>query len=166
MRRRSLSLSPPAVRALTLSRSCSNVLFLGIGGLVWIPPLYFWGRLPVLFWTQLLGTLMVLGSVLVTSFEQFYVLRPLTSLFLTAGQTIGLTFVKDMYFFHQHARKIGIWVGIFLSAPYCGPFFGGWMVDGLGGEWRPVLWLVFACSATVLVRSALPLSLSRARPSD
>jgi len=60
---------------------------------VWIPPLYFWGRLPVLFWTQLLGTLMVLGSVLVTSFNQYYVLRPLTSLFLTAGQTIGLTFV-------------------------------------------------------------------------
>ncbi|GAA5855545.1 hypothetical protein JCM9279_005115 [Rhodotorula babjevae] len=127
-----------------------NVLFLGIGGLVWIPPLYFWGRLPVLFWTQLLGTLMVLGSVLVTSFDQYYVLRPLTSLFLTAGQTIGLTFVKDMFFFHQHARKIGLWVGIFLSAPYAGPFFGGWMVDGLGGEWRPVLWLVFACSATVL----------------
>ncbi|GJN89514.1 hypothetical protein Rhopal_002501-T1 [Rhodotorula paludigena] len=127
-----------------------NVLLLGIGGLIWIPPLYFWGRLPVLFWTQLFGTLMVLGSVLVTSFNQYYALRPLTSLFLTAGQTIGLTFVKDMYFFHEHARKIGIWVCIFLCSPYAGPFFGGFMVDGLDGQWRPVLWLVFACSCLVL----------------
>ncbi|TNY20465.1 major facilitator superfamily domain-containing protein [Rhodotorula diobovata] len=128
-----------------------NVLLLGIGGLVWIPPLYFWGRLPVLFWTQLLGTLMVLGSVLVTSFNQYYVLRPLTSLFLTAGQTIGLTFVKDMFYFHEHARKIGLWVCVFLTAPYTGPLLGGFIVDGLGGEWRPVLWLVFACSTLVLL---------------
>ncbi|BGP47457.1 hypothetical protein JCM10450v2_003309 [Rhodotorula kratochvilovae] len=128
-----------------------NVLLLGIGGLIWIPPLYFWGRLPVLFWTQLLGTFMILGSVLVNDFGAYYALRPLTSLFLTAGQTIGLTFVKDMYFHHEHARRIGLWVCIFLCSPYCGPFFGGFMVDGLDGQWRPVLWLVFALSCVVLV---------------
>ncbi|BGP15366.1 hypothetical protein JCM10213_001442 [Rhodosporidiobolus nylandii] len=128
-----------------------NVLLLGLGGIVAIPPLYFWGRLPVLFWTQLLGTGMILGSVLCQSFTAYYALRPLTSLFLTAGQVIGLTFVKDMFFFHEHARKIGIWVCIFLCSPYCGPFFGGFMVDGLNGEWRPVLWLIFAMSCFVLV---------------
>ncbi|GAA6036099.1 hypothetical protein JCM8097_006614 [Rhodosporidiobolus ruineniae] len=128
-----------------------NVLFLGIGGLIWIPPLYFWGRLPVLFWTQVIGTLMVLGSVLVHDFSAYYALRPLTSLFLTAGQTIGLTFVKDIFYFHEHARKIGIWVCIFLCSPYCGPFFGGFMVDGLNGEWRPVLWMVFAYCCAILV---------------
>ncbi|CEQ40567.1 SPOSA6832_02194 [Sporobolomyces salmonicolor] len=98
-----------------------NVLFLGIGGFIWIPPLYFWGRLPVLFWTQFIGTFLVLGSALVQNFTGYYALRPLTSLFLTAGQTIGnplsLTFLHDMFFFHEHARKVGIWVVIFLSAP-------------------------------------------------
>ncbi|GAA5976187.1 hypothetical protein JCM11641_001075 [Rhodosporidiobolus odoratus] len=127
-----------------------NVLLLGLGGLVWIPPLYFWGRLPVLFWTQVFGTAMILGSVLCHSFTAYYAFRPLTSLFLTAGQTIGLTFVKDMFYFHEHARKIGIWVCIFLCSPYCGPFFGGFMVNALG-DWRPVLWLVFAASCLVLV---------------
>ena len=128
-----------------------NVLFLGVGGLFWIPPLYFWGRLPVLFWSQLIGTFLVLGSCLVTSFEQYYVLRPLTSVFLTAGQTIGLTFVKDMFFFHEHARKIGIWACIFLASPYVGPFLGGFMVFGLNERWRPVLWLVFAYCASMLI---------------
>jgi hypothetical protein len=51
------------------------------------------------------------------------------------------------------ARKIGIWVFIFLCSPYCGPFFGGFMVDGLGGAWRPTLWLVFAYSVVILVSS-------------
>lgn len=92
-----------------------NVLFLGIGGLIWIPPLYFWGRLPVLFWTQFIGTFFVLGSALAPSFEVYYVLRPLTSLFLTAGQTIGLTFIHDIFYKHLWAKKIGIWVAIFLG---------------------------------------------------
>jgi hypothetical protein len=92
-----------------------NVLFLGIGGLIWIPPLYFWGRLPVLFWTQFIGTFLVLGSALAPSFEVYYVLRPLTSVFLTAGQTIGLTFIHDIFFKHLWAKKIGIWVAIFLG---------------------------------------------------
>lgn len=127
-----------------------NVLFLGIGGLIWIPPLYFWGRLPVLFWTQFIGTFLVLGSALAPSFEAYYALRPLTSVFLTAGQTIGLTFIHDMFFHHEYARKIGIWVAIFLSSPYFGPFIGGFMVDALDNQWRPVLWLVFAYSAALL----------------
>ncbi|GAA6018452.1 hypothetical protein JCM11491_007003 [Sporobolomyces phaffii] len=127
-----------------------NVLFLGVGGLVWIPVLYSFGRLPVLFWTQFIGTFLVLGSALAQSFSTYYVLRPLTSLFLTSGQVIGLTFIHDMYFKHQWAKKIGIWVAIFLASPYCGPFFGGFMVDALNNQWRPVLWLVFAYSAVLL----------------
>ncbi|GAA5904757.1 uncharacterized protein JCM6883_003894 [Sporobolomyces salmoneus] len=128
-----------------------NVLFLGIGGLIWIPPLYFWGRLPVLFWTQFIGTFLVLGSALAQTFEAYYVLRPLTSVFLTAGQTIGLTFIHDIYFKHLWAKKIGIWVAIFLASPYCGPFFGGFMLRHLNNEWRYVMWLVFAYSAALLV---------------
>ncbi|GAA6063018.1 hypothetical protein JCM10212_001797 [Sporobolomyces blumeae] len=127
-----------------------NVLMLGLAGLVWIPPLYFWGRLPVLFWTQCIGTFLVLGSALAPSFTAWYALRPLTSVFLTSSQTIGLAFIHDMFFKHQYARKIGIWVAFFLASPYCGPFFGGFMVSSLGGQWRPVVWLVFAYSAFVL----------------
>ena len=44
-----------------------NVLMLGLGGLIWNAPCAFWGRLPVLFWTQLLGTFMQLGSYVIVS---------------------------------------------------------------------------------------------------
>lgn len=76
-----------------------------------------------------------------------------------------------MFYFHEHARfvqfqllsandtdtnafvysKIGLWVVIFLCSPYCGPFFGGFIVSGLNGAWRPVLWVVFAWSCFVLL---------------
>lgn len=71
---------------------------------------------------------------------------------LTACQTIGLAFIKDMFFFHEHARKIGLWAALFLVSPYFAPFLACFMLAGLN-EWRPVFWLVFAigCAELVLI---------------
>lgn len=116
---------------------------LGIGGIIWIPPIYFWGRAPVLFWTTIAGTSFTLACVLTDSFSVFYGFRALMGITHTAGQTIGLAFIKDMFYFHEHARKIGLWVAFFFASPYCGPLFGNFIIDGTG-DWRPVFWLVFA----------------------
>lgn len=59
-----------------------------------------------MFWTQLIGTLLVMGSALVDSFEGYYALRPLTALFLTAGQTIGLLVISDMFFWHGKLVRV------------------------------------------------------------
>ncbi|MCJ1393458.1 hypothetical protein MMC18_006333 [Xylographa bjoerkii] len=131
-----------------------NVIMLGIGGLFWIPFIYFWGRAPVLFWTQVAGTLFTLGCALTTSFTTFYGLRALMGFTLTACQTIGLSYIKDMFFFHEHARKIGLWAALFLLSPYCGPLFGNFIIAGTG-QWRIVFWLVFAvcCLDLILIVS-------------
>jgi MFS family permease len=129
-----------------------NVIMLGIGGIFWIPVIYFWGRAPVLFWTTVSGTLFTLGCTVTHDFDTFYALRALMGFTLTAGQTIGLSYIKDMFYFHEHARKIGLWAGLFLLAPYCGPLFGNFIIDGTG-EWRNVFWLVFAicCADLTLI---------------
>jgi MFS family permease len=54
--------------------------------------------------------------------------------------------IKDRFFFHEHARKIGLWAGLFLLSPYCGPLFGNFIIAGTG-SWRNVFWLVFAVCA-------------------
>lgn len=106
----------------------------------------------MLFWTTVAGTLFTLGCALTHDFETFYGLRAMMGFTLTACQTIGLSYIKDMFFFHEHARKIGLWAGLFLLAPYCGPLFGNFIIDGTG-EWRNVFWLVFAvcCADLVLI---------------
>lgn len=77
-------------------------------------------------------------------------MRALMGFTLTACQTIGLSFIKDMFYFHEHARKIGLWACLFLISPYLAPFFASFMLAGLG-EWRPVFWLVFAIGCLELV---------------
>jgi hypothetical protein len=91
-----------------------------------------------------------LGCAVTDSFTTFYGLRALMGFTLTACQTIGLAFIKDLFFFHEHARKIGLWAALFLVAPYCGPLFGNFIIAGTG-EWRYAFWLVFAVCCVDLV---------------
>ncbi|CAI6331879.1 unnamed protein product [Periconia digitata] len=127
-----------------------NVVMLGIGGLFWIVMSSFWGRAPVMFWSTLSGALFTLACATTTSFPVYYGFRALMGLTLTAYQVVGLACVKDMFYFHEHARKIGIWVAIFILSPYLGPFFANFIIAGTG-DWRAVMWLCFAiCSADLI----------------
>jgi MFS family permease len=125
------------------------VMMIGAGSLVWMPLTNCWGRAPVFFWTTLMGLMFTLACLLTRDWETFYAMRALQALTQATGSTIGLAIIHDMFFFHEHARKIGIWYVFFLTSPFAGPMFGNFMVAGLG-TWRPLFWLVFAINAALL----------------
>lgn len=110
----------------------------------------FWGRAPVLFWTCLCGTLLTLGATLSPTFEVHYAMRATMGFFVTAPQTISIAYIKDIFFFHEHARKIGLWGCLYISSPYIGPLFANFIVDATG-NWRHVFWLCFAICCLQLV---------------
>ncbi|EXJ75012.1 uncharacterized protein A1O5_01708 [Cladophialophora psammophila CBS 110553] len=114
-----------------------NIIMAGIGGILGIPALYFWGRAPVAFWSILISTFLQIGCARAQSFDTFYALRALVGLTCQPALTAGLAFIQDMFFFHEHARKIGVWAAIFLFAPYFGPLFGNFIVAQTG-SWRIV----------------------------
>jgi MFS family permease len=124
----------------------------GIGSVAWAPIASCWGRAPVLFWSTLAGTLFSLGICITTSFPAFYALRALQGFCLSSVQGIGLAFINDMFFFHEQARKIGIWVAIFLVSPYLGSPFGNFIISGTG-SYKGAFWLAFAtcCLDMVLI---------------
>jgi hypothetical protein len=55
-----------------------------------------------------------------------------------------------MFYFHEHARKISVWVAIVILSPYLRPFVANLMIASIG-EQRPVIWLVFAVGAADFV---------------
>jgi MFS family permease len=126
-----------------------TAVFCGVSGILWMPLLNSWGRMPVLFWSTVLGLLFTLGAVLAPNFPTHYAFRALEGVTQSTGQTIGLAFIEDTFFFHQHARKIGIWYAIFICSPFMSPLFGNFIVGKLG-EWRPVFWMVFAWAAFLM----------------
>lgn len=112
-----------------------------IGSLIWLILSSWWGRAPVMFWSTFLGALCTLACALTTSFDTFYAFRALMGLTLTSYQVTGLACIKDMFYLHEHARKINIWAASFVLSPYLGPCLANFMIDGLH-KWRPVMWMV------------------------
>ena len=107
-----------------------------------MPLCSWWGRAPLMFWTTLAGAMLTLACSVTHSFTVFYAFRALMGLTLGAFQVIGLCSIKDIFFFHEHARKIGIWVALFIVLPYISPLFTNFIVAGTG-NWRNVMWVVF-----------------------
>lgn len=103
-----------------------------------------------MFWSTFTGIFFTLGCVLADSFETYYACRAMMGFTLTAYQVVGLACVKDMFFFHEHARKIGIWVATIILSPYLGPFLANFIIAGTH-QWRPVLWLVLAMCCADLI---------------
>lgn len=51
-----------------------------------------------------------------------------------------LAFIKDMFFFHERARKIGLWATLYIASPYLGPCIGNFVIFETG-HWPDVYWL-------------------------
>ncbi|PGH27551.1 hypothetical protein AJ80_00792 [Polytolypa hystricis UAMH7299] len=106
----------------------------GAGGVLTVPLVQRYGRLPVLFWSQFLSCVFVIGGTFSPSFASFTVCRTLQGLVCVPPQVIGLSVINDMFFFHERARKINIWAFCFLMGPFIGPFFSGLLMEKI--NWR------------------------------
>ncbi|KAH7129144.1 major facilitator superfamily domain-containing protein [Dactylonectria macrodidyma] len=121
------------------------VLFNGLGGLLWVPLSSIWGRAPVLFWTTVVGLAVNLGSAVADSYGTYFAMRVLSGLFLTSGQTMTIALLKDMFFFHERARKIGLWALLYIASPYLGPCLANFVIHETH-HWPDIYWM---CSGVV-----------------
>ncbi|KAF2429212.1 MFS general substrate transporter [Tothia fuscella] len=119
-----------------VANSISGAIFMqGPGGLLAVPLVQRYGRLPVLFWSQLLTLVCSIGAYGAQSYAGFTACRTLQGFFGAPPQVIGLSMIHDMFFFHERTRKINIWAFSFLIGPYLGPFISG-LVAGAHVDWR------------------------------
>ncbi|KAK2871772.1 hypothetical protein FQN49_002839, partial [Arthroderma sp. PD_2] len=69
------------------------------------------------------------------SFESFMAARILNGFFSTVAQGGGLMFINDIFFFHEHARKINIWSSFIIVSPYLGPLLTAFIIDTQIWQW-------------------------------
>ncbi|KAF4470718.1 monophenol monooxygenase [Fusarium albosuccineum] len=117
-----------------------NVLFNGIGGLLWVPLSSIWGRAPVLFWTTVVGLAVNIGTAVAPNYDTYFAMRVLSGLFLTSGQTIAIALLRDIFFYHERARKIGLWAALYIASPYLGPCLGNFVIYETS-HWPDVDWM-------------------------
>ncbi|KAF5380009.1 hypothetical protein D9615_006165 [Tricholomella constricta] len=129
-----------------------SIFQLGWGGLLAIVFVKRFGRLPVLFWSQVLALGFLIGATFAPNLNTFTAMRCLTAFFGTAPQvtvcvpisawpsteayiTKGLYIVTDLYPFHLQARKLNIWTMGFIVSPFLSPFAFGFLVARQNWRW-------------------------------
>ncbi|KAI0698164.1 MFS general substrate transporter [Cytidiella melzeri] len=112
-----------------------SIFLLGWGGVFAVMTIRRYGRLPVLFWTQLIALGFLVGCTFAPNLKTFAAMRCLTAFFGTCPQVTGLYIVTDMYPFHLQARKLNIWTMGYLLSPFLSPFVFGFMVARASWRW-------------------------------
>ncbi|KAH7367122.1 major facilitator superfamily domain-containing protein [Plectosphaerella cucumerina] len=127
-----------------------NILMMALGGLLWVPMTSIIGRAPTLFWSSLFGFGFTFGTALAPNFTTFYAMRALKGFFITSAQTISIAFIRDMFFFHERARKIGLWAVLYIASPFWGPLVGNFVLGGTH-RWEDVFWTCVGVCALDMV---------------
>ncbi|KMU89274.1 hypothetical protein CIHG_06945 [Coccidioides immitis H538.4] len=112
-----------------------NVFMLGAGGVFVVAFSAYFGRYPVLFWFLVIALATAIWCAAALTFESFMAARILNGFFSTVMQGGGLMYIKDMFFFHEHARKINIWSSFIIVSPYMGPLLTAFIINTQKWQW-------------------------------
>ncbi|KAF7761482.1 hypothetical protein Agabi119p4_9474 [Agaricus bisporus var. burnettii] len=144
-----------------------SIFLLGWGGLVAVMIIRRYGRLPVLFWSQLLAAAFLVGCTFAPTLKVFTAMRCLTAFFGTAPQVTGLYVVTDLFPFHLQARKLNLWTMGFIISPFLSPFLFGFLVARTTWRWAygigslygllVILLIVFYGEETMYDRTVRPI---------
>ncbi|KIM76222.1 hypothetical protein PILCRDRAFT_12978 [Piloderma croceum F 1598] len=128
-----------------------SIFLLGIGGVCAVMVMRKFGRLPVLFWSQVLALGFLIGCTFAPSLNTFAAFRCLTAFFATCPQVTGLFVVTDIYPFHLQARKFNIWTMGFIGSPFLSPFVFGFLVARTSWRWAYGIGSLYGLVVIVLI---------------
>jgi MFS family permease len=128
-----------------------SIFLLGWGGIFWVMLMRRYGRLPVLFWSQLFALAFLVGATLAPNLATFAGMRCLTAFFGTCPQVTGLYVVTDIFPFHLQARKLNIWTSGFVISPFLSPFVFGFLVARASWRWAYAIGSIYSAIVLFLI---------------
>ncbi|GFG17848.1 hypothetical protein IFM5058_08693 [Aspergillus udagawae] len=121
-----------------------NFLFLSIGNIFWVPVAHKFGKRASLLLSMALQAGTLVWCVTATSFSSLLAARCVQGFAGAAGESIVPEIAADIFFLHQRAAMMSIYVILISSGSAIGPLVNSLMVQYLPISWRAFLWLCFA----------------------
>ncbi|KAJ7255229.1 major facilitator superfamily domain-containing protein [Mycena rebaudengoi] len=128
-----------------------SIFLLGWGGVAAVIVIRRWGRLPILFWSQVLACAFLIGCTFAPDLKTFTAMRCLTAFFGYALFFQGLYVVTDLYPFHQQARMLNFWTMGFIVSPFLSPFAFGFLVARTSWRWAYGIGSMYGAIVVVLI---------------
>ncbi|TFK66337.1 MFS general substrate transporter [Pluteus cervinus] len=128
-----------------------SIFLLGWGGLFAVMLMRRYGRLPVLFWSQVLALGWLVGCTFAPNLNTFTAMRCLNGFFATAPQVTGLYVITDIFPFHLQARKLNVWTMGFIISPFLSPFAFGFLVARTTWRWAYGIGSIYSALVVLII---------------
>ncbi|KAK0192754.1 major facilitator superfamily domain-containing protein [Armillaria mellea] len=128
-----------------------SIFLVGWGGIFAVVLIRRYGRLPVLFWSQVFALGFLVGCTFAPNLATFAGMRCLTGFFGTVPQVTGLYVVTDLYPFHLQARKLNFWTMGFIISPFLSPFAFGFLVARQSWRWAYGIGCIYSAIVCILI---------------
>lgn len=128
-----------------------SIFLLGWGGLFAVMLIRRYGRLPILFWSQICALGFLVGCTFAPNLKTFTAMRCLNGFFGTAPQVTGLYVVTDLFPFHLQARKLNIWTMGFIISPFVSPFAFGFLVARANWRWAYGIGAIYGAIVCLMI---------------
>ncbi|KAG2059916.1 MFS general substrate transporter [Suillus hirtellus] len=126
-----------------------GIFLLGWGGIFWVMLVRRYGRLPVLFWSQLFALAFLVGATLAPNLATFAGTH--NNSLCHSPTSKGLYIVTDIFPFHLQARKLNIWTSGFVISPFLSPFVFGFLVARASWRWAYAIGSIYNAIVLVLI---------------
>ncbi|KAL4807920.1 major facilitator superfamily domain-containing protein [Aspergillus unguis] len=118
-----------------------NFLLLGIGNIFWVPLAIKFGKRGSLISSMLLQAGALIWCAVATSYDSLLGARCVLGFAGAAGESLVPEVVADVFFVHERATMMAIYVLLISGGSAFGPLVGGFMVQYTSDTWRSPVWL-------------------------
>ncbi|KAL4737922.1 major facilitator superfamily domain-containing protein [Aspergillus similis] len=118
-----------------------NFLFLGVGNIFWVPLAIKFGKRASLVSSMLLQAGAFIWCAEAASYDSLLGARCILGFAAAAGESIVPEIVADVFFVHERATMMAIYVVLISGGSAVGPLVGGFMIQYTANTWRSFMWL-------------------------
>ncbi|KAG8630623.1 hypothetical protein KVT40_002242 [Elsinoe batatas] len=128
-----------------------NFLLLGVGNMFWVPIATKFGKR-----FSLLASMAMLFAILIwtakaKTYNELLAARCLSGFASSAGESLVPEIVADIFFLHERAGMMSLYVILTSGATAIGPLIAGFVIAGNPGTWRDFSWVCAALAGFNLV---------------
>jgi len=117
------------------------ILVLGAFNFFHVPMANYLGKRPVFVLMSLLLSLSYLWGALAKSFESLLWSNIIAAFAASSTEALGASIVNDLYFLHERANLMSVYMGFISGGNTIGPLICGFIVSSV--SWRWYKWLAF-----------------------
>lgn len=127
------------------------ILVFGLFNFFWVPIANYFGKRPVFVFANLLLGLCYIWGATAKSFESLLWSNIVAAFAGSATEALGAAMVNDLYFLHERAGMMGIYMNAISGGNTVGPLICGFVVESLGWRWHKWMAAIFTLANWLVV---------------